>query len=365
MRLFVASLILCLALASARNLPADHHARKLIGLQEPQAPVGWWQSGVALLPRGNGTYCGLRDFPGLPDGYGTSRMLCGGYTTKFDPLWKWKIQKVNPVVGAQTDVIVSGEAVYLRIFNTVLTYCGLNGRQNINCGVPINRAALFTIEKAGGAPGSIINFATDLVHLKSGALYCTVQGSTNSAFVTCNQAAPGVAGFFKFPFAHYYGASVISSAGIPCGANFIPFNALELPWVNCTLPTIAPKNFYTKVSLTMYNPGAPVLMDRTAYSLNAYDTLYHYQGATWTMQATWPYRVYSQENDSSKDTQWFVLERVDQVLPGYPLVSGNIVLIKNTKNNMYCGIDGTAQIKCDLLTVPPGLAAYYFSIIIE
>ncbi len=50
----------------------------------------------------NETYCGLRDFPPIPNGYGEARMLCGGQTAAFDPYWMWKITKVRLALDAET-----------------------------------------------------------------------------------------------------------------------------------------------------------------------------------------------------------------------------------------------------------------------
>ena len=43
--------------------------------------------------RSTGKWCGLRDFPPLPDGYGASRLYCP--FNAYDHNWMWRVYKVG------------------------------------------------------------------------------------------------------------------------------------------------------------------------------------------------------------------------------------------------------------------------------
>jgi len=87
----------CLLLVLAYVAGAAGAQRKLLQYgnnYEPTQPFGDWQS-ISVASLSGPTYCGLRNFPPIPNGYGAARMLCGGSTAKYDPYWVWKITKVR------------------------------------------------------------------------------------------------------------------------------------------------------------------------------------------------------------------------------------------------------------------------------
>ncbi|KAG1664235.1 hypothetical protein FOA52_003488 [Chlamydomonas sp. UWO 241] len=356
-------LVACLLLLGSANAE-----RKLQGVYEPQYPLGHWNSiGVAGSPVGMTTWCGLRDFPPIPDGYGAARMLCGGVTRVYDPYWMWKLTKVpstlypEPLASNASD-IETGEPVNLRIFNPMLTFCERRSNGQLWCGVEFSKASVFTAEVVGkpGNIGVVIDFAVDQIYLRSGSglnNYCRVKGSSNGAYVYCNAPAT-LAMPFSMPYSHKAPVTLTNVlTSKRCGANFIPLQGVSSE-VNCTGDDTTWKNFYTGLVIAAELPGGPVLIANASYAVLSYDNLYHYQVAAWDAGANGT--VDSISNDTEQRSLYFHFERAG-AKAGEALVSGDVIAIKSKRNGKYCGVKTeTGVLTCDMLASPTNTSGYLF-----
>lgn len=348
---------------------------------EPVAPFGWWNSISALAwpPTGSPVGCGLRDFPALPNGYGTSRMLCGGYTKEFNPLWTWKLTKPNSPdpYAPEAMNIMTGEDVFLRIFNPMLTHCKVTGsKSQIRCSYTNTSATLFNVEMAEqpGVLGIPVNYTGHLLLLKSSesGMYCRIQGKGDSSYINCNTANLAEATRFAMPYSHYYGFRLQNmGTGAACGANFIP---LSYPWVsevNCSVPDWS-FNFYTDLTITQQHPSTNAITSGANYSFSAFDDLYHYQTSYFSDSGA--DGVISLDNPPPErpipGSVFFTLHKVDfNPLDGFPYIAdegsaineGNVVVMSAADTGLYCGVNG-GQMMCDQEGLPPAADAGYYYI---
>ncbi|GAX79745.1 hypothetical protein CEUSTIGMA_g7186.t1 [Chlamydomonas eustigma] len=366
--LLVISLIVevCVAqqMRASSGLPAKTLHRKLAQTIIPTVPAGWWQS-LKVIGK-NYSYasspsCGLRDFPPY-NGEGECRILCGGVTAKFDPLWVWKITKPN---GNAT--IATGDLFNLQIFNQMLTFCRVQGASNeVYCGVQYSSATSFTIEKVGDPTnGVVIDFNADAFYLRYNGLYCAISGKTNSAYLFCHQPTSATATVFKMPFSHYYSLSLNTTLnGEGCSANAIVMDA-SLPTVNCTASMEIPGNYYTKLVVSAEKPGSSILKTGTPYSFSTYNELWHYVYYFWALQGNTT-SVTSQANGPLPG-MYFTLEKEGSPA-GTPIQTFDVVAIKSAQLGSYCGIaSALAPMKCDQpgASYPSGLLGYKYTVTIN
>eukprot|EP00798_Chlamydomonas_sp_ICE-L_P032166 gene32166-16701_t len=187
LRLLVLSLLAAFAAAASVSMPVRREMT-----EQADSTAGWWG---ALQT--NEAYCGLRNFPPIPNGYGIARILCGGHVGVYDHYWMWRITK-EATVSTEADtyppsVFKTGEKLYLSIFVPMKPWCGLSkGGQakeklylaifvpmkpwcglskagQAKCGYGSDEASPFYLESVAkpGVDGIDIDIAADPFYLKT------------------------------------------------------------------------------------------------------------------------------------------------------------------------------------------------------
>ncbi|GFH26981.1 uncharacterized protein HaLaN_25226, partial [Haematococcus lacustris] len=242
------------------------------------------------------------------------------------------------------------------------SYSSLNSRRAIIAGVTNTSAALFTVETTSGQP--FVNLTSDSFFLRSAGQYCRIQGSGSSAVLNCNTPQRSAAALLQMPYNSYYGVRLTSSlVNISCGAYQLELSDGAIPYVNCTVPRLAPSNFRTTYSLGLRRPGAASVVSGMVVGFKVFDTLYRYQVFNWVVQERSPYNVTLKAAGATDPTQWFVLEKVG-ALPGAIIVNGDSVAIKSATTSMYCGVGSAPanQLSCDQVFFDAPEPAYQFII---
>ncbi|KAG2427551.1 hypothetical protein HXX76_012205 [Chlamydomonas incerta] len=306
-------------------------------------PSGWSH---ALRVKG-GKWCGLRDFPPLPDGYGVSRLYCPW--NAYDHNWMWRVIKATG-----TGPITSGDEVLLYINNPMLKYC--RSTSLVECGYGQSNATKFVVEKDTGS--GAINFATDSVVLKAAGKYCKLVGAKHSQTLKCNVAAKGSATVFQLPAASFTNTQLINQLSLSaCGADFF-YDGDGEALVGCGTPR--GPGFTINNTVALGTPGAPVVTAGVNVTFKAYDNLYSYQVSVWKVDKNG--NVWYDVNNTRGTSQWFVLERLTGAATGGEVTTKTNVALKSASNGKYCGIplgniDG--DMKCDLAGPLSALPAGY------
>ncbi|KAG2438254.1 hypothetical protein HYH02_010953 [Chlamydomonas schloesseri] len=331
---------LALALAG-RSLEQPARRSTLAG--GAATPRGWSH---ALRVKG-GKWCGLRDFPPRPDGYGVSRLYCP--SNNYDHNWMWRVVKA-----AGTGAISSGDEVWLYINNPMLKYC--KSGTVVECGYQQSEANKFVVEKESGS--GAINFPTDGVVLKAAGNYCKLVGSKHSQTLRCGSTAKSDATVFQLPAASFVATQLINSLSLSaCGANFF-YDGPGMAYVGCGTPR--GPGFTINNTVALGTPGSPVVTAGANITFKAYDDLYSYQVSVWKVDKSG--KVWYDVNNTRGTSQWFVLERLTGAATGGELTSMTKVALKSASNGKYCGIpaaDINGDLRCDLAGPLASLPAGY------
>ncbi|PNW79219.1 hypothetical protein CHLRE_09g406600v5 [Chlamydomonas reinhardtii] len=307
-------------------------------------PSGWAH---ALRVKG-GKWCGLRDFPPLPDGYGASRLYCP--FNAYDHNWMWRVYKATG-----TGSIASGDEVYLYINNPMLKYCRL-ASNIVQCGYGIANATKFVVEKDSGS--GAIDFATDSVVLKVAGKYCKLAGSKHSQTLKCGTTLKSGATIFQLPAASFTNTQLINQLSLSaCGADFF-YDGSGEALVGCGTPRGF--GFTINNTVALGTPGAPVVTAGTNITFKAYDNLYSYQVSVWKVDKNG--NVWYDVNNTRGTSQWFVLERLTGAATGGEVTTNTKVALKSASNGKYCGIPSSnvdGDMKCDLAGPLSSLPAGY------
>ncbi|PNH09179.1 hypothetical protein TSOC_004201 [Tetrabaena socialis] len=289
-------------------------------------------------------FCGLRDFPPIPDGYGASRLYC--IFNKYDHFFMWRVLKVG------SGALASGDTVNLIVHQPMQKYCKLQSQ--VVCGVPSTEATAFTIEKQTGT--GVIDPTTDAVVLKVGSQYCSLTGSKHSQQLRCS-AAKAAATAFVLPASSFVHVSLVNSlTKQPCGFKFYSDNN-DVTYVTCNDRRFS--GYATNLTVALNTPGAPVVAAGAQIAFKVYDDLYTYQTSGLKVDAQ--KRVWADENNVKGASQWFTLERTSGAATGGALTDLTAVALKSVSSGMFCGVTEAfgATLTCDKAGPAASLPAGY------
>ncbi|GFR40278.1 hypothetical protein Agub_g459 [Astrephomene gubernaculifera] len=333
----------CFCVALARDNAVRTNARRL-ALAGMKTPVGWWYT----LKTKSGMFCGLRDFPPKPDGYGSSRLYCIFPT--YDHYWMWRVTKVN-----DTGALTSGDEVYLTVYQPMLPYCKVSSGIVV-CGVGASAATKFVIEKETGK--GAINLTTDAVYLKSATKYCSLTGKNHSQVLQCDKTAKSSGTAFLLPASAYTAAALVNGyTEYPCGGDFYPDNDPS----NITCGIFNAPGFVVNMTVALGTPGAPVIKTGTNVTFKAYDDLYRYHMSQFKVNKQTK-RMYFEVDNPAGANQWFqmVLLTNSSTTASVPLTNGTMVALKSAVTGQYCGLTVAAgSLSCNMTGHAAALPAGY------